>query len=102
MCKGLGRLEQSILKKTSGRPLWLTCGALAADAKVSRKSMARAMHSFVRKYPRFAVKGGNGRTHYLVLFALNQDTETQDDYRSGDLEAGVRVTRSSSSSRTTQ
>src|SRR5262245_38933290 len=68
MCKGLGRLERSILKRTSERPIWLTCRALAEGAGVSRKSMARAMHSFVRKHPRFALQGGIGRTHPLVLY----------------------------------
>ena len=68
MCKGLGRLERAILNRTWQQPVWVSCGDLAEAAGVSRKSMARAMHSFVRKNPRYAVQGGIGRTHYLILY----------------------------------
>jgi len=68
MCKGLGRLERSIYCRILEQPVRLTCGALADDAGVSRKSMARAMRSFVRKYPRYALQGGVGRTHHLILY----------------------------------
>jgi hypothetical protein len=71
MCKGLGRLERSILYRTLQEPVWLSCGALAEGAGVSRKSMARAMHSFVRKCPRYALQGGSGRTHHLILYKLS-------------------------------
>ena len=68
MCKGLGRLERFIADRTLQQPVWVSCGALAEDAGTSRKSMARAKHSFVRKNPRYAVQGGVGRTHPLILF----------------------------------
>ena len=73
MCKGLGRLERFIFNRTLQQPVWLRCGALAKDAGVSGKSMARAMHSFTRKFPRFAVQGGIGRTHHLFLYEPTAD-----------------------------
>ena len=80
MCRGLGRLERSIFCKTSKQPVWLTCAALAEDAGVSRKSMARAMRSFVRKHPGYALRGGIGRSHHLILYELSgspSDVATQ-------------------------
>ena len=76
MSRGLGRLERRIFAKTLERPVWFTCAALAADAGVSRKSMARSMHSFVRKYPRYAVQGGIGRTHHLILYERSDRAPT--------------------------
>jgi hypothetical protein len=68
MSKGLGRLERVILQKASERPVCLLCKNLAAEALTSRKAMARALHSFVRKFPRYALRGGRGRHHFLVLY----------------------------------
>jgi len=68
MCKGLGRLERFIHSRLIEQPVCLYCKTLAADAISSRKSMARAMHSFVRKFPRYALRGGRGRHHDLVLY----------------------------------
>jgi hypothetical protein len=68
MSRGLGRLERLILEKSSVQPLGLLCEDLAADAATSRKAMARALHSFVRKFPHYALKGGIGRHHRLVLY----------------------------------
>jgi len=76
MCKGLGRLERFIFDRVLQQPVWLSCGALAKDAGVSGKSMARSMHSFVRKYPRYAVQGGIGRTHHLILYERSDSAPT--------------------------
>jgi hypothetical protein len=68
MSRGLGRLERLILQKSSERPVCLLCKNLATDAVTSRKAMARALHSFVRKFPNYALQGGLGRHHPLVLY----------------------------------
>jgi hypothetical protein len=68
MSRGLGRLERLILQKSSQRPVCLLCKNLASDAATSRKAMARALHSFVRKFPHYALRGGLGRHHPLVLY----------------------------------
>jgi hypothetical protein len=68
MSRGLGRLERLILERASDGPVCLLCKTLAEDAGTSRKSMARALHSIARKYPRFALQGGLGRHHPLVLY----------------------------------
>jgi hypothetical protein len=68
MSRGLGRLERLILQRAMERPVCLLCKNLAADAETSRKAMARALHSFVRKFPRYALQGGLGRHHALVLY----------------------------------
>ena len=68
MSRGLGRLERLILQRASDRPVCLLCKTLAADAATSRKAMARALHSFVRKFPHYALRGGLGRHHLLVLY----------------------------------
>jgi hypothetical protein len=68
MSRGLGRLERLILQKASEQPVCLLCKNLADDAATSRKAMARALHSFVRKYPHYALQGGTGRHRALILF----------------------------------
>jgi hypothetical protein len=82
MSRGLGRIERIILKeieqtKQSNKPQpvrvhsWgLVCGL--ADTidergrwqdppRATRKAVTRAMHSFVRKFPQYALMGGQGR-----------------------------------------
>ncbi len=68
MSRGLGRLERLILQRAMERPVCLLCKDLAADAATSCKAMSRAFHSFLRKFPRYALQGGLGRHHALVLY----------------------------------
>jgi hypothetical protein len=68
MSRGLGRLERLILEKAAEQPVCLLCKNLASDAATSRKAMARALHSFVRKFPHYALQGGVGRHHALILY----------------------------------
>jgi hypothetical protein len=67
MSKGLGRLERFLLQRVSVKPVCLRSAELAADAVTTRQAMARALHSFVRKFPEYAINGGSGR-HALVLY----------------------------------
>lgn len=89
MRKGLGRIERRILHEIacdktpgpSGEPgsVLLNSWTLACDAfgrgtawsgspsPAQRKAVCRAMHSFVRKFPQYALAGGKGRK-YLYLF----------------------------------
>jgi hypothetical protein len=75
MSRGLGRIERYILSEVEmaadpdmgpGTVL-LNSAGLAQGwkdvevAEAQRKAVTRAMHSFVRKHPRYALAGGKGR-----------------------------------------
>jgi hypothetical protein len=71
MSKGLGRIERTILatmrrgKKLTSGQLTLQCGG---DLTIAlRKTVLRAMHSLVRKYPQYALTGGRGQTELSLV-----------------------------------
>jgi hypothetical protein len=76
MSKGLGRLERFILQRVSAKPVCLRTAELAGEAMTTRQAMARALHSFVRKFPEYAINGGSGR-HALVLYEPADKTSRQ-------------------------
>jgi hypothetical protein len=43
-------------------------------SKAQRKSVVRAMHSFVRKHPEFALMGGQGRKQLYLYEAADPDS----------------------------
>jgi hypothetical protein len=84
MSRGLGRLERVILwyteqaqaAKGDRRPspllldsqrLTHRCFKADPGTPAQRKAVSRAMHSFVRKFPQYALTGGRGRSP-LSLF----------------------------------
>jgi hypothetical protein len=90
MSRGLGRLERYILERMEAaqmpdqggttRPVTGQATMLARDyyqpedwgwglyepSNAQRKAMIRALHSFVRKFPQYALMGGTGRKTLLL------------------------------------
>ena len=87
MSRGLGRIERCILKsiergKTDPHgplPVLITSWHVVGDAyrpigiwghwkptRAQRKATVHAMHSFVRKFPEFALTGGKGRKQMFL------------------------------------
>jgi hypothetical protein len=85
MSTGLGRIERTILvmvnrtrRSREGELVWLDAEAVARETykgtnvtRSQRVAVLRAMHSFVRKRPKYALSGGKGRSP-LVLFRLDE------------------------------
>lgn len=77
MSKGLGRIEREILKGIDRSRARSGCVVLGSSGLANtcfkdytiaaRKAVVRSMHTFVRKYPQYALMGGNGRKS-LVLY----------------------------------
>jgi hypothetical protein len=83
MSKGMGRVERAIMQEITRamygahpRPVCVSSWDVANDAyeprplgtalywkpsRTQRQAAARAMHSFINKYPQYALMGGQGR-----------------------------------------
>jgi hypothetical protein len=82
-----GRLQRAILDQLHGRSSEpLTCDDIAAEishdrdtdtTRAERVSILRAMHAIVRKFPRYALAGGKGRTP-LYLYEPGNERSAED------------------------
>jgi hypothetical protein len=94
MGRGSGRIErgiQSLIEKEQSREnrmavlisSWVIAGQVFRPpgwcwnwhpTEAERKAVARAMHSFVRKFPQFALLGGHGRKRLYLYDTTDPDS----------------------------